>query len=842
MSDQPHLGLATRARFALKAAVGIFSENSARAAWGLLGGVMPGGMGVPPVRGTADYLRAYSQMPWLRAVASRVSTATAGAEWQLFVRKKGNERARRDRLLQRATKAERVRLIKEATEQGDLQRLERHLLLETLTNFNEFQTGFAARKVTQLHLDLVGDAFWLKERNAQGVPVAYWPIPPHWIMATPTPNFRFFRVSFKAWRGNIPDTEFVWFSDPDPLNPYGRGSGSAMALGDELDTDEYAARHTKQFFYNQARPDLIIYPKGQTGIRPENLKRVEEDWMSQAQGFFRSFKPYFLSREVEVKELEHNFRSMQMVQLREFERDAILQHYGVPPEILGVLSNSNRATIDAADYFMSRYVVEPRLEFQRTVLQERVIPEYDDRIIIDYVSPVAEDWERHLKAAKTAPGALTVDEWRALSGHAPHEDEEAGKLHFVPNTVKLQSLKEYEPPPPAPGMPGGPPLPGQPPQPGDARPPKPADDEEEEEGEEPPRRGIDLPGMQGVKAQIGADLAVASEAGDTELAGVLGTLLKAEPDEMPVPSQLAARFEPRIMRALLQSWKQHMARVDVARLEAALQAGVEGDVVALLDPDGLSTAQTAAVSPLLVATALRGVELGASDLRHEGVMVRTAAEPVEKLDEVRGIALDGVPKQSPMVIDLGFINPQVAAWARLHAAELVFASQEVRERVRALVVRAAKEGIAPPELARLLRSVVGLNKQQQAAVENFRAKLLDMDIAASVREARVARYADAQRRARALTIARTESIAALTHGQQATWTQAVRQGIIAAAQFVQVWLVTQDDLLDEHICEPLADTTAPLGGTFSGGYSGPPAHPRCRCAVGLQPASAPRRR
>ena len=72
-------GLGARVRGAAKAAVGIFSENSAREAWGMLSGIFQGGIGNPPVRGTRDYLRAYSQQPCLRAVTSRVSDARSGA-------------------------------------------------------------------------------------------------------------------------------------------------------------------------------------------------------------------------------------------------------------------------------------------------------------------------------------------------------------------------------------------------------------------------------------------------------------------------------------------------------------------------------------------------------------------------------------------------------------------------------------------------------------------------------------------------------------------------------------------------------------------------------------------
>lgn len=812
------MNLQQRLVVAAKAAVGIFSENSMRAAYGLLSGIMPGGMGQPPVRGTADYLRAYSQMPWLRAVTSRVATATASAEWQLFVVKgKKDAKARGGPLvkqLQRADRKSRIRMFKQLAEAEELQQVTEHQMLDVLRDANEFQTGFSARKVTQLHLDLVGDAFWLKERDALGVVVAVWPIPPSWIIATPTPAYRYFRVSFRGWRGPIPDTEFVWFSDVDPLNPYGRGSGAAMALGDELDTDEYAARHSRAFFYNSARPDLIISPKGPVGLRDENVRRLEEDWLSKTQGFFRSFKPYFLSREVEVKELDQNFRAMQFTQLREFERDVIMQHYGIPPEILGVLTSSNRATIESADYFMSRYVVDPRLEFQRTVLQERFAPEYDERLIVEYVSTIQEDKEYRLEVAKAAPFALTVNEWRKMTGHGPLEDEEAGELHAVPTTYHLQPIEKYEAPPTPPPF-GGQLPPG-------GRPGTMVDEDTEPEATEPGegRRAIALRGVQvGWKAELGDEIAAAAMAEDSELADFLSQTLKEDGEELPGASAVAYAHESGVQRTLLRTWKSHAQRIDLGRLARALASDNVSAAASAVDIATLGEAQTAALLPHLSKAAKAGVDVGLSALRSHGIDVR--------------------PSKATMVMDLAGVNALATQWAQERAASLVQADAEVREYIRLLAAEANESGVTVDQLARTVRDVIGLRPDQVRAVSALQARLMKQGLSPATVARRVERYAAAQLRSRALTIARTETISMLTRGQQLLWEQAANQGAIRRDQFVQEWIVTPDDRLDTKVCEALDSAQAPLGGLFEpGGFGGPPAHPRCRCAVGLVPSKA----
>lgn len=288
-----------------------------------------------------------------------------------------------------------------------------HPILDMLAKANPVMTGRTAMQVTQTYMDLKGETFWLLERNQFGMPVAFWPLPPHWIQDTPTPDKPYYRVSFPMYQGNIPYTEIIWLKDPDPVNPYGRGIGYAESLGDELDTDEYASKHLKAWFYNRARPDLLI---SMEGAKRDELERAKAEWTNENQGVLKAFRAHFVNRPMQVTQLGQTFQDQQMVPLREFERNTVMQVFGMSPEILGVLESSNRSTIDAADYLMAKFVIVPRLEFLRTELQEQLVPLYDERIIIDYEDPTPGDKEFALNVAKSQPWILTLDEWRELAG------------------------------------------------------------------------------------------------------------------------------------------------------------------------------------------------------------------------------------------------------------------------------------------------------------------------------------------------------------------------------------------------------------------------------------------
>lgn len=442
---------------ARRVAVGAFGEGLSPLIDNFLRGQFPGAMGVPPYRGTREFLKAYSTMPWLRAITSRIASVTATTEWQLFVARNQNGKAYRHKSLQYGDPFTRSATIKAMVEQQELEPILEHPFLDAMHEGNALLDGLSVRKLTQVYLDTVGESFWIKERNGVGAPIAFWPVPPHWIINTPTPGHLFYRYSFRGWQGEIADTEVLAITDPNPETPYYRGTGIGMSLSDELETDEYTARFTRQFFFNNASPPFVVYPKntqaGDSNMKSEEVARLENDWMNKNQGMNRKWKPYFLTKEVGIHEFKNDLRALQFAELRQFERDTIMQTFGMPPEMLGVIDKgSNRATIDKAELVFAKFVILPRLELMRSILQQKLLPEYDDRLILNFKSPVQEDKEFALAVGTVFPWALTVDEQRDMMA-LDKLDNDAGNVHMIP--FNMQPTADFSMAPQMPALPSG---------------------------------------------------------------------------------------------------------------------------------------------------------------------------------------------------------------------------------------------------------------------------------------------------------------------------------------------------------------------------------------------------
>ena len=398
-----------------------------------------GSIGDPPKRGLQAQLNAYNVAPTLRAVQSRVSDAVASTHWELFA---PVSKQRRDVLpIQRsASVTHRTSLVRQGLATGRLVKLDDHPLLDLLAGGNTVQTGHAVLKTLQTHVDLSGDGFLGIGRNRLGRPTDIWVLPPHWIAETPTPDRPRYRVSHRAWQADIPSSEIIWIKEADPLDPYSRGSGLGRVLADEIETAEYLSAFTKSFFYNGAKPDMVVFPKSlgphDTGLKTSEVERLQESWTQKHAGFLRAFKPMFVGREIGIHELKHDLRGIQMESLRTYTADVIRQTYGIPPELLGNITNSNRATSAVAQFLFAKNTVLPRVSRLRQELQTRLLPEFDDRLALNFTSPVPEDREFMLSVARAAPFAFTVDEVRDLAERDPLPDGE-GQVHAVPNTMRM---------------------------------------------------------------------------------------------------------------------------------------------------------------------------------------------------------------------------------------------------------------------------------------------------------------------------------------------------------------------------------------------------------------------
>jgi SPP1 gp7 family putative phage head morphogenesis protein len=384
-----------------------------------------------PQRGTRELLDAYRRLPFFHAIVRRIAEDVAAVPWQVLAPSSKKRGRGFYRSLRSVPEHLRRNRIISALKDGELQVLEDHPFLKLLDTMNPALGGFDSWFVSQLHLDIIGQAPMLRDNNAVGLPVQLWPVPPHWVAEAPTAGRPRYRVSYGSWYKELEEREMVWLRVPDPGDPYGRGTSYGTAVSDELDVDELRSRYAKNFFYNDATPAAIIQLANAAQPETDRLRDALND---RHRGPGRNGVAFVTNREIKYEQLQQPMRDMQFAEISPLGRNLLLETLQFPRGLLGLRDSATRASIAFDEYLYYRGCVVPRKERQLGGLQP-LLDEYDPeekRLLLSYENPVPDDKEAERDHMVQVPSAFTLNEHREQGGKAPLEGEEGQKLFTRP--------------------------------------------------------------------------------------------------------------------------------------------------------------------------------------------------------------------------------------------------------------------------------------------------------------------------------------------------------------------------------------------------------------------------
>lgn len=768
-----NLGLFKRLRLGMKLASGLSEEEA-----GILARVMPGGYKSAPYRGVSGMLKAYSRSPWVRAAVAKVGDAVGGTAWRLFaLRSSTSGKYLKDTNLQASGINLKELALGNLDVDGELVPIVDHPALRLLNSSNPMFPGNIGRQQTAVSLELTGEAHWYLDPEYEGgntVPERFWLLPSNWVQGLPAPDAPYWDIKTPAWEGRLPYSTVFRFVTPDPVNPYGRGSGHLRAFGDEIDTDQFAATYTKNWFLNSARPDLLITAND---LQPADTRRMETSWLQTLQSFRRAHKPFFLPKDVNVHQLSPKFSDMEMRPLRAWERDVIVQGLGIPPEVLGIVENSNRATIEAADYIMAKYVTTPRLELMRTFLQYLLLPIYDDRLVLAYESPIEEDREYQLEVMKAQPHVFSVGTWKRQAGVEPEDGDD--DTYTVPFNVKVQQ--------------GLTPT------------------------EDPLKAAAKLRALRAeVVASLTTGCACDQDAAQGRLASVASTAAATAPPTatglVPAAKQVggegnvaaAMGLSEEMQKEIVRAFMQLRNEIDYGALMAAFDSGNIEAAMRLLDE----------------ATVAASLEDSVQVLRQAVVLAGEAA--AAELASYLGTA-----------IAFTLTNPNAVEFLELFGADMVTnVTEETRDAIREALRQAYADGRSPRDAAKMVEESIGLTKRDIKQRNRLIADMLDAGATQAEVDEFIGKWTEAKIRYRAQVIVNNELVEAGNAGQEMLWDQAAADGLIDPNAVKRQWVVTPDDRLC-RLCSPMAGQQTGLyepWQTALGPVNTPnQIHVRCRC-------------
>ena len=351
------------------------------------GGIMVPRWTTPPERNTQEWIEAFRTNPRL-AVIERIAGDLAYAKGKLY----------------------------RVDEAGEEHELTDHPFLEFWKHPNPLHemSNAALWRLLEIYLKLKGEGYFIIEKDEAGRPAELWPVPTHWVLlnASPAPAFYTVRLTSGVIMPVSVDDMFV-MKDLNPVDPFRRGLGQAEALADEIETDEYAAKFQKRFFFNDATPNLVIAMPKST---EEQRKRFRAEWMERFKGVFKSHGVATVNGEAIINKVGDNMKDMDMVNGRTFLRNAVLEHFGVPREIMGITESSNRATSEAAQYIYAQNVLMPSLLRREEAINEQIIPLFGPDLVWHFedIVPRNQEFDKAKAMDGWNAGLMTRDEAREL--------------------------------------------------------------------------------------------------------------------------------------------------------------------------------------------------------------------------------------------------------------------------------------------------------------------------------------------------------------------------------------------------------------------------------------------
>jgi HK97 family phage portal protein len=260
-----------------------------------------------------------------------------------------------------------------------------HPVQRILNRVNPFWTRGDLWRASETYLGLWGSAYWLLERDAQGLPVEIWPMRPDRTRIVPDPEEYIKGYVFVAPGGKrkaFTADEVVRIRYFNPMDEYAGLSPIAPARL-TLDLGIDALKGNRHSIANDSTPGLVF----ETTDTPSDteVKDFYDRWESRYKGPTKRMRPALLSAGMKVGNIGFSPRDMQHIESLKWTLGDVARVYNVPLPMLHELSRATYANMITARRSFWEDCIVPQLMFYQEALQEHLLPHFgDDSLLVEF--------------------------------------------------------------------------------------------------------------------------------------------------------------------------------------------------------------------------------------------------------------------------------------------------------------------------------------------------------------------------------------------------------------------------------------------------------------------------
>uniref|UniRef100_A0A6M3M6I0 Putative portal protein n=1 Tax=viral metagenome TaxID=1070528 RepID=A0A6M3M6I0_9ZZZZ len=325
-------------------------------------------------------------------------------------------------------------------------------ILDFIYKVNSFTTKFDHLWLTQLYLELSGEAPWLIERGENNIPTSMYLLRPDKIEIIFDKETIIGGYKYDVGPGNtvfFDREDIIFLRYPHPLKPF-RGRGTLEAALATYNLDKYSEEWNEQFFFNSARPDAMLTTDQK--LTDSQRSMLKEQWDKNFRGIAKHAKLVVLENGLDYKILQLSQKDMEFLAQQKFSRDKILSIFRVPKPIIAITEEVNRSNAEVAAYSFSRWTIKPKMTKLIEQLNEFLIPLFPDSedLYLDFDDPVPENMELNIKQYHEALGPsgwMTINEVRERENLPPVDGGDVVYRPFSETVVAgtEEAMEEQEP-------------------------------------------------------------------------------------------------------------------------------------------------------------------------------------------------------------------------------------------------------------------------------------------------------------------------------------------------------------------------------------------------------------
>lgn len=267
-----------------------------------------------------------------------------------------------------------------------------HAAVDILNKPNPFYTRQKFFEACQQHYELTGESWMAVGRKPiSTLPLELWPVSP--MRMDPVPSAEKFLAGYvytspDGERVPLETSDVMFMSRPDPRNPY-RGLGPIKPSMLDIESTNAAAQWNRNFFLNSAEPGGII--EVPVNLDDTQFNEMRMRWNEQHKGVANAHRVAILEHGKWVNKGSPSMRDMQFTELRGVTAAAIREAFGFPKFMTGEVADVNRASADASEAMFARWLIKPRLERWKQLLNFDFLPLFGTSasgLEFDYDDPV----------------------------------------------------------------------------------------------------------------------------------------------------------------------------------------------------------------------------------------------------------------------------------------------------------------------------------------------------------------------------------------------------------------------------------------------------------------------